>query len=490
MQTGTPQSPGESLRAVRLDKWKTLREEGRDPFRQTRFVRTHALSEVRAGHPGNDGVTVRVVGRVRAIRRHGGAAFVDVEDVSGRLQLHVERGQSEAFSLLDLLDLGDHVGAAGTVFQTRRGEVTVSVNELVILAKSLRGLPDKREGLRDVDARYRQRYLDLLANPDVREVFRMRSDMVRLVREFLVEKSFVEVETPILLTLAGGAEARPFATHHNALDMTLYLRIAMELHLKRLIVGGYEAVYEIGRVFRNEGIDTRHSPEFTMLELYWAYHDYEDMMDLVEKLVAHVVSQVRGSLRFESQGHMLDFTPPWPRVDLTERFQAKTGVSWFDVTTRDAAYALARRHHVEVQADQTRTQILDKITSQLVEPDLVEPSFLVHHPVDISPLAKRRGDDPRLTERFEAFCLGRELGNGFSELNDPVDQRRRFEEQQEERRRGNDEMPELDEDYLTALEYGMPPTAGVGLGIERLMMAVAGVSAIRDVIWFPALRPL
>ncbi|MCL5967066.1 MAG: lysine--tRNA ligase [Firmicutes bacterium] len=490
MQTGKPQSPGESLRAVRLDKWKALQEEGRDPFRQTRFVRTHVMSDVRAGYPGNDGLGVRVAGRVTAIRRHGGAAFLDVEDASGRLQLHVERTHADAFTLLDRLDLGDHVGAIGTVFQTRRGEVTVSVQELIILAKSLRGLPDKRDGLKDVDARYRQRYLDLLANPDVRDVFRMRSDVVRLLREFLGGESFVEVETPILLTLAGGAEARPFTTHHNALDVTLYLRIAMELHLKRLIVGGYEAVYEIGRVFRNEGIDTRHSPEFTMLELYWAYHDYEDMMDLVERMVAHIVSHVRGSLQFDSQGHRLDFTPPWPRVDLTERFQAKTGVSWFDVATKDEAYALARRFRVEVQAGQTRGQILDKITSQLVEPDLIGPTFLIHHPVDISPLAKCRAADPRLTERFEAFCLGRELGNAFSELNDPVDQRRRFEDQQEDRRLGNDEVPELDEDYLTALEYGLPPTAGLGIGIERLMMVVAGVPAIRDVIWFPVLRPL
>ena len=490
METDNPESPGESLRRVRIDKWRALQQEGHDPFRETRFSRTHTLAAVRDGYPGNDGQSVRIAGRIVAIRRHGGAAFLDLEDASGRLQLHVERSQEASFGLLERLDLGDHLGVAGRVFQTRRGEVTVEVTELRVLAKSLRGLPDKREGLKDVDLRYRQRYLDLLANPESREVFRLRSEAVHLIRQFLHEESFVEVETPILLTLAGGAEARPFVTHHNALNLTLYLRIAMELHLKRLIVGGYEAVYEIGRAFRNEGMDTRHSPEYTMLELYWAYHDYEDMMDLVERLLAFVVASLHGGLRFESQGQTLDFTPPWPRVDLTERFREKTGVSWFDIGTQQDALQIARAHHVRVETTQTRTQILDKIVSQLVESDLIQPSFLVHHPVDLSPLAKRRPQDPRLTERFEAFCLGRELGNAYSELNDPIDQRQRFEAQQEERQQGNEEVPQVDEDYLTALEYGMPPTAGLGLGIERLMMAVADVATIRDVMLFPVMRPL
>lgn len=483
-------SPGEELRAVRLAKWRALQEAGQDPFAVTRFVRSHQAAAVRQGFPANQGAVVRVAGRVMALRRHGGAAFLDVEDASGRLQWYVTRDHPEAFRWLESLDLGDHVGAEGTVFQTRRGEVSVAVTALTVLAKSLRGLPDKRHGLQDVDLRYRQRYLDLLANPETRKVFHIRSEAVRSIREFLHQEAFVEVETPVLLTLAGGAEARPFKTHHNALNIPLYLRIAMELHLKRLIVGGYERVFEIGHSFRNEGMDTRHSPEYTMLELYWAYHDYEDMMDLVERLMEHVVRAATGGTTLQVGDRRLDFAPPYPRVDLLERFHERTGLDWFQLDTREKAWAACRDLGVAVDAGASRTQILDKLVSQTVERDLDRPTFLIHHPVELSPLAKRRASDPRTTERFELFCQGTELANAFSELNDPLDQRQRFLAQQEERRAGNDEMPELDEDFLTALEYGMPPTAGLGLGIDRLVMLLADVPTIRDVILFPIMRPL
>jgi lysyl-tRNA synthetase class 2 len=373
---------------------------------------------------------------------------------------------------------------------TRRGEVSVEAERLTILTKSLQGLPDKYHGLRDVDLRYRRRYLDLMANESVRDVFRLRSETVRVIRAYLHERGFMEVETPILQTTAGGAEARPFRTHHNALDLDLYLRIAIELHLKRLIVGGFERVYELGRVFRNEGISTRHNPEFTMLELYWAYVGYEEIMQLVEDLVTHVLRTVRGTLQIAYQGEPLDFTPPWPRVDLVEQLRATTGLDWFSVTTAAEAEQAARALGVSVEPGASRTQILDKIVAATVEPALRQPTFLVHHPVDISPLAKRRAADPRTTERFELFCCGRELANAFSELNDPVDQRERFERQRAERLAGNEEVPEPDEDFLLALEHGMPPTGGLGIGVDRLVMLLADVPSIRDVILFPTMRPL
>jgi lysyl-tRNA synthetase class 2 len=482
--------PADELKAVRERKWQALKAAGRDPFRITRYPRTHTAAAVRDGYPDNAGQAVRVAGRLMAVRRHGKAAFLDVHDQTGRIQVHVRVDHPEAFQWLDYLDLGDHVGVRGTVFATRRGEVSVDAVDLEPLSKSLRGLPDKFHGLTDVDLRYRRRYLDLMMNPDVQHVFRLRSEVVRLLRTFLHERGFMEVETPILQTVAGGAEARPFVTHHNALDLDLYLRIAIELHLKRLIVGGFEQVFEIGRVFRNEGMSTRHNPEFTLLELYWAYVGYEEIMQLVEDLFVYVVSRVAGSLTITWQGETVDFTPPWPRVDLVERLRAKTGLDWFDLPTAEAARAAAGRLGVSVEQRATRAQILDKIVAQTVEPDFRQPTFLVHHPVDISPLAKRRSEDPRTTERFELFCLGRELANAFSELNDPVDQRERFARQAEERRAGNEEAPPPDEDFLLALEHGMPPTGGLGVGIDRLVMVLADVPSIRDVILFPTMRPL
>lgn len=490
---GPPRSeerPGDALRAVRLAKWQALKAAGHDPFQVTRYARTHLANAILTGYPGNDGESARVAGRVFAIRGHGQAAFIDLHDPSGRVQLHVTADEPEAFAVVEHLDLGDHVGAEGTIFKTRRGEVSLRVTRLEPLSKNLRGLPDKRHGVTDPDLRYRQRYLDLLSNPASVRTFQLRSEAVRLMREHLQAEGFVEVETPVLVPIPGGGMARPFITHHNALHRDLYLRIATELYLKRLIIGGFERVFEIGRVFRNEGVDANHGPEFTMLELYWAYVGYEEIMSLVERLVAHLCEALTGGLVLEVAGTRLDFTPPYPRVDMTSRFRELTGRDLLQLDTKERALAVARELGIAIDPALTRTQILDKLVSQVVESGLEQPTFLVHHPVDLSPLAKRRAEDPRTTERFELFCRGTELANAFSELNDPLDQRERFLAQVAERREGNDEVPELDEDFLLALEHGMPPTGGLGVGVDRLVMLLAGVTTIRDVVLFPMLRTL
>ncbi|PSR21295.1 MAG: lysine--tRNA ligase [Sulfobacillus acidophilus] len=479
-------------REVRIAKLRRLREADIDPFLTTRFEVTALSRDIVEDFEQYDGREVSVAGRIVAMRRHGRAAFLDILDTAGRIQTHWREDVlgPAAFNLLDNLDLGDFVGIQGEVFKTRRQEITVKAQTVTVLAKSLRDLPDKRHGLANVDLRYRQRYLDLIANPDVRQVFMIRAQTLAFIRQFLLGRSFIEVETPVLQTIAGGTEARPFQTYHNALGLPLYLRIALELHLKRLIVAGLDRVYEIGRVFRNEGISTRHNPEFTMLELYQAYTDYRGMMELTESLLAELTQHLFGTTELVYQGQPLDFAPPYPRVDLVERLCEKTGVLWSDVKTQDDARALARRLGVTVERASDRSQIMDKIVGAVVEPDLVQPTFLWHHPADISPLAKRDPNNPMLTERFELFVAGRELANAFSELNDPLDQRDRFVEQQQARAAGNDEIPPLDEDFLLALEHGMPPTGGLGLGIDRLIMLLTDSPSIRDVILFPTLRPL
>ncbi|AEJ38456.1 lysyl-tRNA synthetase [Sulfobacillus acidophilus TPY] len=481
-----------SPRQVRLEKLAAMRQRGVDPFRETVYPVTAYSRQIVDGFSEYEGQTVRVAGRIMAIRHHGRAQFIDLHDQEGRIQCHLRADKlgDDAYQIADLLDLGDIVGIEGVVFKTRRGEVTVEAGTLTVLAKSLQDMPEKRHGLTNIDLRYRQRYLDLLVNPDVRRVFALRTQILQFIRTFLQGRGFMEVETPVLQPLAGGTEARPFVTHHNALDMTLYLRIAMELHLKRLIVGGFDRVYELGRVFRNEGISTRHNPEFTMLELYQAYTDYQGMMELTESLLHGLALALFGQATVEYQGTTLDFTPPYPRVDLVARFREKTGVDWQSVHSREDAHQLARRLGIQVDPAFDRAQVLDKIVGQVVEPDLVQPTFLWHHPVDISPLAKRDPEAPWLTERFELFVAGRELANAFSELNDPLDQRERFLIQQEARRAGNDEIPPLDEDFLLALEHGMPPTGGLGIGIDRLVMLMTNSPSIRDVIFFPTMRPL
>lgn len=479
-------------RDVRLDKLLQLRAQGIDPFRTTRYPVTAISRDIVNGFEQFDEQEVQVAGRVTAIRRHGRAAFVDLLDSAGRIQTHWREDilGAEAYALLDGLDLGDIIGVKGSVFKTRRQEVTVQARTCEILAKSLRDLPEKRHGLTNVDLRYRQRYLDLISNPEVRRVFEVRAETLSFIRHFLHQRRFTEVETPVLLPLAGGTEARPFSTYHNALGMPLYLRIALELHLKRLIVGGIDRVYEIGRVFRNEGISTRHNPEFTMLELYEAYTNYEGMMELTEALLGELTTHLFGHASLTYQEHPLDFNPPYPRVDLVERLFDKTGIRWADIKSREDAHAFARRLGVSVDKAFDRVQVMDKIVGLVVEPDLIQPTFLWHHPVDISPLAKRDAKNPQLTERFELFVAGRELANAFSELNDPLDQRERFLAQQVARAQGNDEMPPIDEDFLIALEHGMPPTGGLGLGIDRLVMLLTNSPSIRDVILFPTMRPL
>jgi lysyl-tRNA synthetase class 2 len=480
-----------SVDPARLAKMRAMAAEGLDPY-GGRFERTAAADDLHRAFDAWNGRTVRVAGRVRAIRGHGRMTFADLEDATGTIQLQFTADGlgAEAYRRLEWLDLGDVVGAEGTVFRTRAGEPTVGVASWRMLSKALRPIPSRFYGLRDVDLRQRQRYLDLIANPSVRRAFELRSRMVARMRRFLEQRGFVEVETPILVPLAGGATARPFRTHHHALDLDLSLRISIELHLKRLIVGGMERVYEIGRVFRNEGISTRHNPEFTMLELYQAYADLRDMMELVESMVHDLALHLTGGPIVDCQGARLDTTPPWPRVWLLEALEAACGVRWLDIEDDAEARARARALGVEVDAAASRGHVLDKLVAHFVEPELVQPTFLLGHPVEISPLAKALPDRPEVADRFEAFVLGRELANAFSELNDPIEQRRRFMAQVEERRRtASEEIPDPDEDFLLALEYGMPPTGGLGVGVDRLAMLFTGATSIRDVILFPLQRP-
>lgn len=479
-------------RQVRVDKLTRMRAAGVDPYRATSYPVSHLSGEIRQRFSELAEQDVDIAGRVTAIRRHGRAAFVDVADRAGRMQCHFREdilGES-SYRLLEDMDLGDILGVHGRVFKTRREEVTVEAKSFEYLSKALRDLPEKHHGLKDIDLRYRQRYLDLIANPEVLQGFEVRAQTLGFIRQFLYHRQFMEVETPVLQTLAGGGEARPFSTHHNALDMTLYLRIALELYLKRLIVGGIDRVYEIGRVFRNEGISTRHNPEFTMLELYEAYTDYEGMMRLTEDLLSGLVRHLTGGQTLRYQDTQLDFTPPYPRVDLVERLFEKTQVQWEDIRSTEDAYRFASRLGISVEKGFDRAQVLDKIVGHVVEPDLIQPTFLWHHPKDISPLAKVDREHPELTERFELFVAGRELANAFSELNDPLDQRERFVAQQLQRAAGNDEVPPVDEDFLTALEHGMPPTGGLGMGIDRLVMLLTDSPSVKDVILFPTMRPL
>ncbi|PZN11189.1 MAG: lysine--tRNA ligase [Bacillota bacterium] len=486
---GESQRLQEVLRARRakLDYW---RQRGVDPFGR-RYEPTHHAQEIIEGFDRLEGQTVRVAGRLMSMRRHGRATFADLQDVSGRIQLLARVGPlpEDAYEAFLELDRGDWVGAEGTVLRSRRGDICVEITSFLLLTKSLYPLPEKWHGLQNVDLRYRQRYVDLIVNPDVLETFKVRSRVLREVRAFLDARGFYEVETPVLHTIYGGAAARPFVTHHNALDMDLYLRIALELHLKRLVVGGMERVYEIGRVFRNEGISTRHNPEFTMLELYQAFTDYEGMMELTEQLVSHVARAVHGTTKVTYQGQEIDFQPPWRRLSFADALRQYAGVDLEEVLDDAGARRVAERLSLELTKPPTAAAVIDELMDAYVQPHLIQPTFVYDYPVVISPLARRIPDRPELTYRFEAMVAGMEIANAFTELNDPDDQRRRFEEQLAARARGDEEAHQMDEDYIHALEIGLPPTGGLGIGIDRLVMLMTDAPSIRDVILFPLMRP-
>lgn len=474
---------------VRRDKLEELRSAGIDPFGQC-FDRTAGALKIQKNFTDLEGKTVKIAGRIMAKRRHGKAGFANLQDLSGNIQLYFRKDDlgEEKYELFKKLDIGDILGIEGEVFRTQKGEISVHVRDLVYLSKSLHPLPEKWHGLKDVELRYRQRYVDLIVNPEVKEVFIKRSRIIKEMRNYLDERGYLEVETPMMQPIAGGATARPFITHHNALDMDLYLRIAPELYLKRLIVGGLEKVYEINRNFRNEGISTRHNPEFTMLEIYHAYGDFETMMDLAENLIATVVNKVNGSLIVEMEGQRIDFTLPWQRISMLEAIEKYTGVNFTSIKSDEEARAAARNLNMEIDDKTTRGELINEVFEEFVEDKLIQPTFVYGHPVEISPLAKRNVTNPEFTDRFELFIMQREIANAFSELNDPIDQKERFLKQVEKRAKGDSEAHMMDEDYINALEYGMPPAGGMGIGIDRLVMLITGSPSIRDVILFPTLR--
>ncbi len=480
-----------SVQELRRAKLEALEKRGVQPYAY-RFDVTHRSGQIRADHEALEpaGTGVRVAGRLMTRRGHGKACFAHIKDSDGTLQIYLREDALGEGGYADVLDhdLGDWLGIEGTVFRTKTGEITVKADRVELLAKSLRPLPEKWHGLTDVEIRYRQRYTDLIVNDEVREVFRARARLVRAVREFLDGRDYLEVETPVLQPLYGGAAARPFVTHHNALDMPLYLRIADELYLKRLIVGGFERVYEISKDFRNEGIDRSHNPEFTMLEFYQAFADYEVMMEVTQDLIVHAVRALHGGTVVPHAGGTIDFAPPWPRVRYKEAAAEALGVQALPEGEAELR-ALAARAGVRVDPKLGWGRILDEVVSDLVQPKLVRPTFLLDHPKDVSPLAKTRRGDPTVVERFELVVAGMELANSFSEQNDPLEQRRAFEAQMLQRERGDEEAQMLDEDYLRALELGMPPTGGVGIGIDRLAMMLSDQRSIRDVILFPQMRP-
>ncbi len=483
----------ESITRFRLEKLQRLRDLGVDPYPRS-YKRTHtcrqAIELFEQQEKGAQTIDdVSLAGRIMSIRKMGKASFVDIRDGSGKIQSYISiqtLGQ-EKYELFKELDIGDIVGIGGKLFRTHSGEITVQGSSITLLAKAMMPLPEKWHGLVDTETRYRQRYLDLISNPEIKKNFEIRSNFISLLRQEMNARGFIEVETPVLQSQAGGAAARPFVTHHEALGEDLFLRIATELHLKRLIIGGFDKVYEIGRVFRNEGIDIKHNPEFTTMESYEAYADYKDVMVMVEEITSGIVSRIHGSMKIKWGEEMIDFTPPWKRLYLREALRERSGIDVLEMN-EDQMREKALELRVDVSAAKGKGKLIDKLLSTYVEPALIQPSFLLDYPVEMSPLAKRKSDDPRLVERFEAFAGGMEIANAFTELNDPIDQNERFREQAELRAKGDVEAEVADEDFLTALEYGMPPTGGLGLGIDRVAMLITGQSSIRDVVLFPQLK--
>ena len=479
---------------IRREKLAALQAEGRDPFVQTKFDFDTDSAAIKADYEGFEGKTVKVAGRLMSKRGQGKVMFCDLQDCSGRIQLFVkidELGEEE-YNRFKKNDIGDIIGVEGEVFKTKTEEISIRAKSVILLSKSLLPLPEKYHGLTDKEIRFRQRYVDLMVNPEVKQNFVIRSRFIKHLRDYLDNMGYIEVETPVLNTIAGGASARPFVTHHNTLDIDMFMRIATELPLKRLIIGGMDRVYEIGRIFRNEGMDPKHNPEFTSVELYQAYADFHDMMDIAEGVFTTFAQKVLGTYELEWMGEKIDLTPGWPRMTMVEAVKKYVGID-FDAISDDAeAVAAAKAKGVELAdaAEKTWGNALYACFDQRVEEHLVQPTFITMYPVEVSPLTKRSPKDPRLTERFEFFICRSEMGNAYSELNDPIDQRARFMKQVEQRERGDDETEMLDEDFLLALEYGMPPTGGMGMGIDRCVMLLAGCSSIRDVILFPTMKPL
>lgn len=480
----------------RKEKLNTLLEKGVNPF-GGRFERTHTTEEMTEEYShytkaelAEKEYSVTLAGRIMTKRGKGKAGFAHIQDLAGKFQIYVRKDAvgDEQYELFDTIDIGDFVGVQGIAFKTNVGELSVKVQDFKILSKAMRPLPDKFHGLKDIEQRYRQRYLDLIMNPDVKDTFISRSKILRYMREYLDGLGFLEVETPTMHSIPGGASAKPFITHHNALDIPLYMRIAIELHLKRLIVGGIEKVYEIGRVYRNEGISTRHNPEFTMLELYEAYADFNDVMSLTENLIAHIAKKVLGTTTVTYGDLDVDLEPRWKRVHMVEAIKELTGIDFWQQMTDEDARKLAHENEVAIKEGMAFGHVVNEFFEQKVEHTLIQPTFVFGHPVEISPLAKKNVEDPRFTDRFELFIVGREHANAFSELNDPIDQRGRFEAQVRERAEGNDEAHMMDEDFLEALEYGMPPTGGLGIGVDRLVMLLTNSASIRDVLLFPQMR--
>lgn len=491
-RTGAPELSLNELLRIRREKLTNLQDAGRDPFAITRYDVTHHSAEILAAGDGLAGKEVSVAGRMMVKRIMGKASFCKIQDKQGVIQCYVARDDlgEEAYAEFKKMDIGDIIGVKGFVFRTKTGEITVHTKELTLLTKSLKPLPEKFHGLQDTDVRYRQRYLDLIVNPEVRDTFVKRSQILREIRRFLDDRGFMEVETPMLVPNAGGAAARPFETHYNALDEDVKLRISLELYLKRLIVGGLERVYEIGRVFRNEGVDTRHNPEFTLMELYQAYTDYNGMMELTEDMFRHLAKVVCGSTTITYQGTEIDLGKPFDRLTMIDAVKKYSGIDFDAVKTLEEARALAREHGIAFEDRHTRGDIINLFFEAYCEENLIQPVFIMDHPVEISPLTKKKPTDPTKVERFELFIYGREMCNAYSELNDPVDQRARFAAQDAMAAAGDAEANHTDEDFLNALEIGMPPTGGIGYGIDRLVMLLTDSAAIRDVLLFPTMKSL
>jgi len=489
--SGTELNLNEML-MIRREKLQELMDKGKNPFLVEKFDYTHHSTTIKDKFEELENQVVSVAGRIMSRRGHGKVSFIDIQDSEGRIQIFAKLDAlgEEEYKELDLLDLGDIIGVTGEVFKTKAGEISVRADKILLMTKSLQILPEKFHGLKDTDLRYRQRYTDLIVNPEVKDTFILRTKIIKAVREYLDERGFLEVDTPIISSIAGGANARPFETHHNTLDLDMYLRIANELYLKRLIVGGFEKVYEMGKMFRNEGMDTRHNPEFTNIELYQAYVDYEEMMRLTENLFAFVAEKTLGTTVINYQGKEINLTPPWKRLDMADAVKEYTGVDFATINTDEEANSIAKAKGLELKPGMTRGHIISEMFEAFCEEHLVQPTFITGHPVEISPLAKRNPEDPRKTNRFEAFMNTWELANAFSELNDPIDQRERFEAQVKQKETGDDEAHPMDTDFINAIEVGLPPTGGLGIGIDRMIMILTNQPSIRDVILFPTMKPI